>query len=265
MSTVLDPTDPREGLLPIAEFLDGHKGQLPYTEGAQRMEGERMTWIQVMARLRSGGTITGDCSGMVSDMFDWAGLRDPNGLGFDGFGFTGTVMDHLPRFTDTADVHLGTIGVYGTYPGVHEIMFLEDYQGDQTRIFSHGGPYGAISTLGVENSYHAGKPLGFYAIAGLLPAAARSMHYDRFDATRIHLSGHLVKVSERAVVERYDSLIGHPDRNKIALAGVHVELVALLKRVEANSQLPPGPDADFRHWRTAQIALRVQRKIVKPS
>ncbi len=38
---------------------------------------------------------TTDCSGFVTMLARWAGLPDPNGLGYSGSGYTGTLLTHL--------------------------------------------------------------------------------------------------------------------------------------------------------------------------
>ena len=72
-----------------------------------------------------------DCSSSISGIAALAGAPDPNGSGFDGEGFTGTMLDHC--------THLGTgrapagllpadIAVYGADNGVHAMMVIDPFQ-----------------------------------------------------------------------------------------------------------------------------------------
>ena len=36
-----------------------------------------------------------DCSGFVTLCYKWAGAPDPNGRGYDGYGYTGTLLQHM--------------------------------------------------------------------------------------------------------------------------------------------------------------------------
>lgn len=241
-------------------LLNKYKTLLWYSEGSDRMEGERMTLAQVLSNLGRGVVFEGDCSSTITEIDKWSGLSDPNGLGFDGYGYTGTMLDHLPR-TDT--VRTGAIGIFGAYPGLHAIMALEDYKGDSTKVWSHGALHGAITTLGDIEEGFIGVPLTWLSVERLLPAVPKSYHYERFDNTVIPLP--MSNNSERAVVENYDKFRSHPVLHAVQLRGIHKNLIALHKRVVNNSKHPPGPNVDYRHWREGQLALRVAGKVVKPS
>lgn len=73
----------------VMEFLVAHaRGQMVYTEGPQRMQG-------VVERIRPPQwPAHGDCSATVTWAFFVSGWRDPNGLSFNGTGYTGTMLDH---------------------------------------------------------------------------------------------------------------------------------------------------------------------------
>jgi hypothetical protein len=249
---------PQQHILSECQFLNKYASQLGYSEGGNRMEGEKMTWAQLQSLLEGHGEFEGDCSSTVTEILRWAGYADPNGQGYDGEGYTGTIMDHLPEIPQ-AQIALGSIGIYGKAPGVHAIMALEAYKGDATSIWSHGAPQGAISTLGYLNSGFVGVPLTWYSIDGLAPAAPKSMHYERFDATRVALANGTN--SERNVVENYDLYMEHPQRNAEQLKTVHANLVALLG-IEQNLATHPGVQ---NAWVRNQLALRIAGKVVQPS
>ena len=73
---------------------------------------------------RDDQPIITDCSGFVTLMARWSGIEDPNGRGYNGEGWTGTLLEHLPAvgFTRTQP---GDIAVFGTFPGVHCAVLLE--------------------------------------------------------------------------------------------------------------------------------------------
>lgn len=83
--------------------------------------------------LGRGLPLTTDCSGFVTLCYYLAGAPDPNGLGYSGQGWTGTLLAHLPR---TAALRRGDIVVWGVYPGRHCALVLEP--GDDPLLCSHG-------------------------------------------------------------------------------------------------------------------------------
>jgi hypothetical protein len=66
---------------------------------------------------------TTDCSGFVTLMASWSGNPDPNGNSFDGQGYTGTMLDHLPHIP-LRETWRGDLAVSGAYPGVHVVALL---------------------------------------------------------------------------------------------------------------------------------------------
>jgi cell wall-associated NlpC family hydrolase len=84
-----------------------------------------------------------DCSGFVTLCYFLAGARDPNGLGYDGEGWTGTLLRHMTAIA-ADDVQAGDVVVYGEYPGRHAAIVLEP--GDDPSLASHGMERGPIAT-----------------------------------------------------------------------------------------------------------------------
>ncbi|HEY0718399.1 MAG TPA: hypothetical protein VGD68_12345 [Streptosporangiaceae bacterium] len=68
--------------------------------------------------------VTTDCSGFVTVMAQWSGIEDPNGRGYNGEGYTGTLLEHLPA-VGFGQTQPGDIAVFGTFPGVHCAVLLE--------------------------------------------------------------------------------------------------------------------------------------------
>ena len=85
--------------------------------------------------------LTTDCSGFVTLCYYLAGASDPNGLGYNGEGWTGTLLRHLPHI-DRARAKAGDLVVWGTYPGHHVALVLEP--GHDPVLCSHGRERGPI-------------------------------------------------------------------------------------------------------------------------
>jgi cell wall-associated NlpC family hydrolase len=85
--------------------------------------------------------LTTDCSGFVTLCCYLAGAPDPNGNGYDGYGWTGTLLSHLDA-VDAEDALPGDIVVWGRYPGRHCAVVLE--AGDDPLLCSHGSERGPI-------------------------------------------------------------------------------------------------------------------------
>jgi hypothetical protein len=92
-----------------------------------------------------------DCSGFVTLCYKWAGAPDPNGLKFDGAGYTGTMLQactHIARGAARA----GDLVVWGPPPGHHVAMVLEP--GRDPLLVSHGQEKGPLEIrFSVEDGY----------------------------------------------------------------------------------------------------------------
>jgi len=86
--------------------------------------------------------LTTDCSGFVTLCYFLAGAPDPNGRGYDGSGYTGTLLGRLPRTTRDG-ARGGDLVVFGTYPGRHVALVLEP--GTDPLLCSHGQERGPLA------------------------------------------------------------------------------------------------------------------------
>ena len=86
--------------------------------------------------------LTTDCSGFVTICYYLAGAEDPNGRGYDGAGYTGTLLGWLPRI-HPAEARRGDLVVWGTWPGRHVAIVLEP--GDDPLLCSHGQERGPLA------------------------------------------------------------------------------------------------------------------------
>lgn len=99
--------------------------------------------------------LTTDCSGFVTCLAFTAGADDPNGVKYNGQGYTGTLLQHLDHIP-TPSALAGDFIVFGAYPGHHVIMLMEngDVNHGNPLCVSHGQEAGpVIVRLSVEQQY----------------------------------------------------------------------------------------------------------------
>ena len=92
-----------------------------------------------------------DCSAFSTLCYKWAGAPDPNGLKFNGNGYTGTMLQacrHIARSV----VQAGDLVVWGNSPGHHVCLVLE--AGPDPLLCSHGMEKGPLAIrFSVENGF----------------------------------------------------------------------------------------------------------------
>ena len=95
--------------------------------------------------------LTTDCSGFVTLCYYLAGARDPNGLDYDGQGYTGTLLRAMSSVAQET-VEPGDLVVWGTYPGHHVALVLAP--GDDPLLCSHGQERGPVEIRFSTESGH---------------------------------------------------------------------------------------------------------------
>src|SRR6266576_5156286 len=154
----------RQHLLALMKFLLAHEPQIHYAE-LRPMRTIHYTATEVETLLKLGRSITMDCSEAVTCLCKWAGLHDPNGMHYNGSGFTGTMLDHLSHYSDPAKAHIGALCVFGPYPGDHVCMVMA--RGADPLLWSHGAEAGPRKVpYSVEKAIHR-KPATFLSITPL--------------------------------------------------------------------------------------------------
>jgi len=123
--------DHRADVVKWANWCIAHKALFDYSEGANRMSMIHMTPGQTSQR------ITADCSASCTGIYKWAGADDPNGSGYNGQGFTGTLLEHMHHVT-IAQAKPGDLIVYGPGTGTHVQLILERIYPTDFWTFSHG-------------------------------------------------------------------------------------------------------------------------------
>ena len=129
----------------IMDLLSRYGSQLDYPPHDVRGPLDSRTFNlseqQMEHVLAAGGRLMGDCSEFATEICKWAGLADPNGLAYRYAGYTGTMLAHLPHYTDARHALTGALAVFGRYPGHHVVLVKEPdaHKGDPL-VWSHGRP-----------------------------------------------------------------------------------------------------------------------------
>jgi peptidoglycan hydrolase-like protein with peptidoglycan-binding domain len=132
-----------------------------YSEGVQRME----------AINEKPGTlpVTADCSAFVTLCYKWAGAPDPNGLNYNGEGYTGTLLSHGEHIP-LSEVQPGDVIVYGPGTGWHTAIVVK--AGPDPMTVSHG-QQGDPSFVRVSRDGRTPQTyLRFLPVEGAAPAPA---------------------------------------------------------------------------------------------
>jgi hypothetical protein len=115
--------------------------------------------------LDTGQGIAADCSESVTWLCKCAGLHDPTGNHFDGYGNTSSMFQHLPHYTSPATAQVGALCVFGPGGADHVVMVMTP--GDDPWVWSHGAERGPRKLRwSVERAFHR-SPATFLSIAGL--------------------------------------------------------------------------------------------------
>jgi Putative peptidoglycan binding domain len=103
-----------------------------------------------------------DCSAFSTLCYAWAGAPDPNGLAYNGQGFTGTMLDHMIPIPLVA-AQPGDLVVWGKRPGHHVALVLAN-DGHDPLLCSHGQEKGPLEIrFSVECKYQP-TPARFLAL-----------------------------------------------------------------------------------------------------
>jgi hypothetical protein len=134
---VVTPAQHRQAqLLAAAMILYNRRSIVHYTEGPARM------WIvrnrYTLDGLRTMAQDWEDCSSSVTGIYKIAALDDPNGLRFNGMGYTGTLAEHGVTIA-AAQAQIGSLYLYGHFPYSHVTMNV-----GVGRAFSHGSESGPL-------------------------------------------------------------------------------------------------------------------------
>jgi hypothetical protein len=158
-------SDQRAHILAIFEFLAANAARIGYVDARPMKTFTPLLYEQQAATLfAASGTISPDCSEIVTLICRWAGLQDPNASDYDGDGDTETMYDNpaLEHYTDAAIAEVGAIVLFGVGAGADPPLPLPDQHaamvwepGPDPTLFSHGAPGIQNPTL---SEYMAAEP-----------------------------------------------------------------------------------------------------------
>lgn len=129
---VLKTTSKRDNVVAAAMFGYENRASIHYTESSWRMYGVR-NHIKPPGIPRYE-----DCSSFATWCYYVAGLPDPNGYGYDGLGYTGTLTHHGTSIA-LINAKPGDLVFYGGSFGIPSHVAI--YVGNN-RVVSHGGESG---------------------------------------------------------------------------------------------------------------------------
>jgi hypothetical protein len=134
---VISPGQKKRSKVAAAGLLAYQKrDQMLYTQG-----GMRMHWLREKIRPPRVPRWS-DCSSFATWLYWQAGATDPNGRGYDGYGYTGTLAQNGRRIF-LSDSRPGDLVFYGRFPHTHVTVVVSNKQG-RVRCVSMGssaGPY----------------------------------------------------------------------------------------------------------------------------
>lgn len=148
----------------LMRYLLTKEPQIHYKQ-VRPMRTTHFTEQHLTQLLDHGGEITMDCSEAVTCLCKWAGLSDPNGRGYDGSGYTGTLLANLRHYANPAKAKTGALVVFGPGSGEHVCMVLD--AAPDPILWSHGQERGPIAVkFSAERAAHK-PPAVFLSIARL--------------------------------------------------------------------------------------------------
>jgi hypothetical protein len=155
----------RRELAALMDYLHAQRAKVHYAEVRPMQTRRIRSWALLHRAVESPAGITMDCSESVTLLCKLAGLDDPNGFGYDGTGYTGTLLHHLPHYTSPRRAKVGGLVVFGPGSGDHVCMVR--HPGVNPTLFSHGQEAGPLYvTLADESKAHR-PPVTFLSIAHL--------------------------------------------------------------------------------------------------
>jgi hypothetical protein len=161
----------REHLLALMDYCYLHRAQWDYPPHDHRGSADAVTFRMSEQTLHhvlsSHGRVSADCSEWVTELLRWVGCNDPNGLGYRYAGYTGSMLSHLPTYTNAKHAQVGALVVYGPGTGDHvSMVHTPDPKGGNPLLQGHGRPGMDRRHLADERLLHR-SPVRLCSIAHL--------------------------------------------------------------------------------------------------
>lgn len=154
----------RQHMAGLMRWLIVYEPQVHYGQ-VRPMRTVHLREQQLAAIFAAGQGVTLDCSETATLVCRLAGLADPNGRGYDGTGYTGTMLDYLPHYSEPEAAGVGALVVYGPGTGDHVSQVIEP--GADPLLFSHGVERGPVAVrFSVQRKAHR-QPVTFLNIGKL--------------------------------------------------------------------------------------------------
>lgn len=158
-------TAQRNELAALMDYLVRHEPSVHYRQARPMVTRTIRNLTDLHAVVTSKRGLYADCSETITLLCRLAGLRDPNGMGYDGYGNSGSMFAHLPHYYSAANAMVGGLVAFGDGGGDHVCMVR--HPGADPVLFSHGQERGPLLIpLSVEKRYHPG-PYSFLSIQHL--------------------------------------------------------------------------------------------------
>lgn len=142
----------RDGIVDYALWGAKNEPSIHYSQGPSR--------FAALSKPRTLPLYT-DCSAFATLACKDAGADDPNGLGYNGTGFTGTLFQHCPKVAKS-DAKPGDLLEHGGYPGSHVNVLIEPGSKADPYVISHGQESGPRQyPASVEIAAHSGQSVNW--------------------------------------------------------------------------------------------------------
>lgn len=158
-------TAQRSTLARVMDLLVRERARVHYAQRRPMVTSRLHSLHLLQQALQSPHGVTMDCSESVTLLCHVVGLDDPNGFGYDGTGYTGTLLHHLPHYTDPERAQVGALVVFGPGSGDHVCMVRRP--GPNPLLWSHGQESGPIFISLREEARYQRAPITFLSIAKL--------------------------------------------------------------------------------------------------
>jgi NlpC/P60 family/Putative peptidoglycan binding domain len=126
----------RQAIVKAAIYASQRRYEIHYTQGAARMQG-----VRERIRLPRVPHYE-DCSSFCTWLYWLVGAPDPNGLGYSGYGYTGTQIQHGRRIS-ASSIRPGDLVFYGGWTRWSAPTHVAVYVGNG-KVVSHGSEAGPL-------------------------------------------------------------------------------------------------------------------------
>lgn len=158
-------TAQRQELARLMDYTYRHRARIHYLQRRPMRSAAMHSWHLLEQKIQSPAGVSWDCSEGVTVLCHIAGLEDPNGFGYDGWGNTGTMLHYLEHYSNPRRAKVGALVVFGPGRGDHVCMVRQP--GPNPLLWSHGMERGPIWIRLEDEKRYQREPTTFLSIARL--------------------------------------------------------------------------------------------------